>query len=194
MPPGSEDDHGSDFACADWLTGLDTTNPCVDDAMNVSSQIRSASIFSDASLLVDSSGTVKNATVFCGAGSSDRGTISCMFAGQWRNWEMLARGHLSWIERRTCTALPTSGARGASSDKLPPREDGSPAVILYVSKISPSTDISPSANCSSSLNVAANGEDDSSFVAPMPARSMAPNSRRVGFESSSEFIMLPSRL
>lgn len=91
MPPGSEDDHDSDFACADWLTGLDTTNPCVDDAMNVSSQIRSASIFSDASLLVDSSGTVKNATVFCGAGSSDRGTISCMFAGQWRNWEMLAK-------------------------------------------------------------------------------------------------------
>ena len=82
MPPGSEDDHGSDFASADWMAGLDTTNPCVDDAMNISSQIRSVSIFSVASLLATSSGTVKNAIVFFDAGRRDGGTVSCAFAGQ----------------------------------------------------------------------------------------------------------------
>ena len=99
MPPGSEDDHGSDFASADWMAGLDTTNPCVDDAMNVSSWIRSVSIFSAASLLATSSGTVRDAIVFCEAGRRDGGIDSCAFAGQWRNWEMSTQ-RIIFIEHR----------------------------------------------------------------------------------------------
>ena len=88
MPPGSEDDHGSDFASADWMAGLDTTNPCVDDAMNISSQIRSVSIFSVASLLATSSGTSAGALtrpVFHGHGGvRPRDVSAAETRGGWR--------------------------------------------------------------------------------------------------------------